>query len=303
MARFPGAFTRSGNLVVGPLALMGGATYTPPNVVRRHGGNKFPLLVKAGHAVTIRVASRSRAVATLGYGRLPEGEAHVGDGHREVRFVACRVDERSGSDADGRPVTFWSGFVMTRAPACVSLDVFVGGERAPRRAGIPLGRHCQRPPPLRTCASRAEGNGPPASASRPGDVVLGPVALAGLGRVAGRAGLEHYRSGRRYLIKAGAVVLAGARATLVVGRQARRWAALTYATRRLRSVGDGHAAVRFRACRHDEPAFSYTGPVGLATGFAGGFILSRAGCVPLEVRVAGRRAYRARVPFGTGRCR
>jgi hypothetical protein len=60
--------------------------------------------------------------------------------------------------------------------------------------------------------------------------------------------------------------------------------------------------VTFAACSADEPAFSYGGPVGLATGFAGGFVVSRRGCVPLEVRVAGRPTVRADVPFGVGRC-
>jgi len=54
-ANFPGAFTSSSNLVVGPLVLIGGAQ-TPASTVRDFGGNKFPLLVKSGHAVTVRVA-------------------------------------------------------------------------------------------------------------------------------------------------------------------------------------------------------------------------------------------------------
>ena len=45
-ANFPGGFTSPRNLVVGPLVLIGGA-YTDPATVRKFGGNKFPLLVKA----------------------------------------------------------------------------------------------------------------------------------------------------------------------------------------------------------------------------------------------------------------
>ncbi len=104
------------------------------------------------------------------------------------------------------------------------------------------------------------------------------------------------------MVKAGAIVRADTRATTVIGRRARRWVSLSYATRRLTDVADGDPAVRFDACPRDEPAFSYDGPVGPATGFAGGFILSRPGCVPLEVRVGGRRRARANVPFGVGRC-
>ena len=149
-ASFPGAFTSPRNLVVGPLVLVGGA-YTDARTVREFGGNKFPLLVRAGHSVTVRIGRRSRTAAGLGYGRLPQGRATLGDTHRSVTFVACRPGKApgrysprgpSGSYADGAAVTFWSGFVLTRAPACVPLDVYVDGAASPRRVGLSLGRRC-----------------------------------------------------------------------------------------------------------------------------------------------------------------
>ena len=140
MADFPGAFTSRRNLVVGPLALMGGGTYTTPETVREFGGNKFPLLVKAGRRVTVELSARS---AALGYGPLPEGEVGVADGHRVVTFIACRRNEASGSEADGAPVTFWSGFLLADRPQCVRLRVWVDGERGPRHAAVPLGRRCR----------------------------------------------------------------------------------------------------------------------------------------------------------------
>jgi hypothetical protein len=299
MADFPGAFTKRRNLVAGPLALMGGATFTDAATVRRFGGNKFPLLVRAGHTVTVAVAPRARVVAALGYGPLPQGEVTRRDGHDKVTFVACRPDEDSGSRADGRPVTFWSGFVLIDTPLCLPLDVYAD-DRPRRRVALALGRRCGAPaPPLRDCASRVEGGRPLSELPRPaGEVAVGPLTFAGLGRVASRAGLEHQRDRRGYGIKAGVGVPAGVSATLSIGRRARGWAALTYAPRR----PDGVAAVRLRACAADEPAFSYDGPVGPTTGFSGGFVVRHPGCVPLEVRVAGRPVVRARVPFGTGRC-
>ena len=48
----------------------------------------------------------------------------------------------SGSYADDVPVTFWSGFVLTRAPACIPLDIHVDEAPAPRRAELALGRRC-----------------------------------------------------------------------------------------------------------------------------------------------------------------
>jgi hypothetical protein len=136
------------------LVLIGGA-FTDATTVREFGGNKFPLLVTADHAVTVRVARRARRRAGLAYGPLPQGrEITWREAHRSVTFVACRPGKPprryspygpSGSDADGVPVTFWSGFVLTRSPACIPLDVYVDGALTPRRIGLPLGRTCDRP--------------------------------------------------------------------------------------------------------------------------------------------------------------
>jgi hypothetical protein len=149
-ANFPGAFTSPDNLVVGPLVLVGGA-YTDPATVREFGGNKFPLLVEAGHTVTVRLATDAPTTVGLAYGPLPEGETRLRDTYRSVTFVACRPgkaskryseDGPSGSYADDVAVTFWSGFVLTRAPACVPLDVHVDDEPSPRRVGLSLGSRC-----------------------------------------------------------------------------------------------------------------------------------------------------------------
>jgi hypothetical protein len=138
-ADFSRAFTAPENLVVGPLVLIGGA-YTPPAVVRRFGGQKFPLLVMAGHTVTITLPVAVRAFAGLAYGPLPEGPTRLRDAHRAVTFVACSSD-RTISTADGAAVTFWSGAVLTRRPACLPLEIAIdGGE--PQRVGLALGRRC-----------------------------------------------------------------------------------------------------------------------------------------------------------------
>jgi hypothetical protein len=149
-ANFPGAFTSADNLVVGPLVLVGGA-YTDASTVREFGGNKFPLLVKAGHTVTVRLARPGRRIAGLAYGPLPQGETRLRDTYRSVTFVACRPGRASrrysrngpsGSYADGVAVTFWSGFILTRAPSCIPLDVYVDETTSPRRVEVSLGRRC-----------------------------------------------------------------------------------------------------------------------------------------------------------------
>ncbi len=154
-ARFPGAFTDDRNLVVGPLVLIGG-TYTDASTVRKFGGNKFPLLVKAGHTVTVRLARRGRRVAGLGYGPhrgTTVRAAMLKDTYQRVTFVACRPGKPSGryspngpsgSSADDVAVTFWSGFVLTSTPSCVPLDIYVDNEPSARRVGLSLGRRCPR---------------------------------------------------------------------------------------------------------------------------------------------------------------
>jgi hypothetical protein len=147
-ANFPGAFTDRRNLVVGPLVLMGGGEPTPADVVWEFGGNKFPLLVKAGHTVTVRLPASARRFAGLAYGPQPPGKTRLRDTHRAITFAACapgkpsatyRPDGPSGSSADGVAVTFWSGFVLTRRPACLPLEIQVDAELATRRALLNLG--------------------------------------------------------------------------------------------------------------------------------------------------------------------
>jgi hypothetical protein len=141
MASFPGAYTSRDNLVVGPLAMIGARRFMTPEDARYFGGNKYPLVVRAGRTVTVEVARRDASLfyASRGGGILTETE--VADGHRAIAFHACGP-RRSGSDADGDPVTFWSGFVVVAKPMCVRLRVWVGKSGAPRRASIPVGRRC-----------------------------------------------------------------------------------------------------------------------------------------------------------------
>lgn len=144
-ADFGPAFTDPGNLRVGPLVFVGGAELTSEATVLAHQGQKFPLLVKAGHVVTLQVPRDARQDAGLGYGPLPEGLVRLRDAHDTITFVSCRTGEPSGSSAGG-PVTFWSGFVMTRVPGCVPLNVYVDGETSPRHAAVTVGpRACERP--------------------------------------------------------------------------------------------------------------------------------------------------------------
>lgn len=142
-ASFPGAFEDPDNLVVGPFALVGAALPTPAGTVESIGGQKYPVLVRAGHEATLRVPASARAHISLGYGSLPQGNVGYVDGHPAVTFVACGTDEESGSTvAPGEPVTFWSGFVFAREPSCAPLDVYVDGEPEPHRIETPLGAAC-----------------------------------------------------------------------------------------------------------------------------------------------------------------
>jgi hypothetical protein len=152
-ANFRGAFTSPRSLVVGPLVLDGAGEPTPASVVRQFGGNKFPLLVKAGHTVTVRLPRAVRSFAGLAYGGLgrgplPQGKTSLRDTAHTMTFVACRPGRPpssyrdygpSASYADGESVTFWSGFVVLRRPACVPLDVYVDDDPSPHHAVIDMG--------------------------------------------------------------------------------------------------------------------------------------------------------------------
>jgi hypothetical protein len=302
-ARFPGAYRDRRNLVVGPLALIGGATFTSAATARRFHGNKYPVLVRPGHTVTVSVPERARRTASLGYGPLPQNTVlEQPDGHHTVMFVACSSARVAASTAGG-PVTFWSGFILVSEPSCVPLDVYLDDDARPRRVRIELGRRCSEPP-TRDCSTHVEGPGPIDTKPPPGSLVVGPLSFAGLRSSASRRGLALHRARGGYGVKAGVGVPAGVRATLSIARNARSWAALQYARRVPgKPWPRSSAVVRFEACAADHPAFSYDGPVGPITGFSGGVQLKRPGCLPLEVRVAGQPVVRARVPFGVGQCR
>jgi hypothetical protein len=82
-APFPGAFTNPRNLIVGPLALIG-AGGTPSAVSNSTGTEvfqKFPLLVRNGHRVTVELSPSTWRGAGLAYGPLPEGETYLRDTH------------------------------------------------------------------------------------------------------------------------------------------------------------------------------------------------------------------------------
>ena len=131
------------NLVVGPLAMSGGAA-NPGYYSESFGGNKFPLYVRSGHRVTVEVSRGARPGAGLAYGQLPRKR----DGYRVITFISCRRGEFSPGlgSAAGR-VSFWSGGVLARSPRCVPLLIWVDDEPRPRRAVIHLG--------VGTCGSSA----------------------------------------------------------------------------------------------------------------------------------------------------
>jgi hypothetical protein len=140
-ASFPRAFVKRDNLVVGPLAMIGARRATPADAVTEFGGMKYPLLVRPRHTVTVRIRGLAPGAASLFYGHSGSlTERRVEDGHRAITFRPCGP-RRAQSDADGDPVTFWSGFVLVSEPVCVPLRIAVD-DRRPRLRHISLGRPC-----------------------------------------------------------------------------------------------------------------------------------------------------------------
>jgi hypothetical protein len=136
-ASFLHAFTSPTNVVVGPLAfvaLRDMRTVTSENIFA-HGGFKSPALVRPGHRVTISIDPPARSFARLRYSH--HGERPFARLPHTIRLVACDR-ARTGSDVDGSPVTFFSGFFeLRRAPACVPVTITVD-RRAPRHLRLPV---------------------------------------------------------------------------------------------------------------------------------------------------------------------
>ena len=138
-AAFPGAFASPQNLAVGPLVILAGA-YVDRDAVRQLGGFRYPVLVTAGHTVTVRLAPEARTLAGLAFGPLRHGRAKFRDAYRSVTFVSCSAKE-STSDVDGADATLWLGYVLIWRPECIPIEVSIDGG-APQRAGLTLGARC-----------------------------------------------------------------------------------------------------------------------------------------------------------------
>jgi hypothetical protein len=133
------------DLAIGPLLMVGARQYSSSAVIARTGGQKYPMVLLAGHRVTVELPRAVRRTAALLYAddhwKLPDGERTVGDGHRVVAFRAC-TGERGSSSYDGREATFWSGFVLATVPRCLRVRIWIDDEPAPHRVAIALGRRC-----------------------------------------------------------------------------------------------------------------------------------------------------------------
>jgi hypothetical protein len=136
---FNRAFDRRRSIIVGPLVFAGAriAADEEPATIRRLGNWwKSPALVRQGHSVTVAVARPPRQRAGLLY-RHQDRTVRAAD--KAITFKACPRNVRNDSVADGRRVTFWSGgFIASRIPACIPLDVWVDRKRAPRRVLVSL---------------------------------------------------------------------------------------------------------------------------------------------------------------------
>jgi hypothetical protein len=150
------------------------------------------------------------------------------------------------------------------------------------------------PVPTRSCDERIEAGDAPLRFPVPkrGRIFAGPLALSGHFPTTS-AGLGPRHENGRFSTKVGALVRAGRPVILSVPRRVRGTLFVHYARAR-----DGGPAVRLEPCAPSTPAFSYDGVVGRVTGFSGGFEVTRPGCYPLDVRVAGGHSYRVRLPLG-----
>jgi hypothetical protein len=146
---------------------------------------------------------------------------------------------------------------------------------------------------LRGCNTRGEGRAPqkppPGGGIRIGPLMLWPSLDTTQRTIAPRW---------RFVAKTPVVLPARTKLILAVAPAAATRAAF-------QSNRHGYVrAVRFEACREDEPAFAYDGTVGKLTGFPFAIGLTRkSACIPFEVWVDGRaKPFRRVVAIGRRSC-
>jgi hypothetical protein len=170
--------------------------------------------------------------------------------------------------------------------------VVAGGALAAAAAAAPTG---EDPVPTRDCRSRGDpSNGVHVRFARAGDVVIGPVSLAGLRRMASSVRLERGEDGR-FFAKVAAKVLWGRPVTISVAEEGRPALALRY-------TRDLAAAVQLVPCPPGTPMFGGNGRLRRVTMFPGGVSFTRRGCYGLVVQAEGGRTYRRTISLGGGGC-
>jgi hypothetical protein len=139
-AGFPRAYTDPANMTIGPLAWMFAQRNAGYDGAYEFGFRwKNPVLVRPGHVVTMRIGAAAKDFAGLAYDH--DGGWAYASSERTVVFKACSR-RKATSRVDGRPVTFWSGgIVSTRTAVCVPIEFRVDGG-AVRRRSLGLGAPC-----------------------------------------------------------------------------------------------------------------------------------------------------------------
>jgi hypothetical protein len=139
------------------------------------------------------------------------------------------------------------------------------------------------------------------------DIVAGRVSIAGA-RVAAQRLSRRKPPGnpRAWLLKTPVIIRAGSPVVVRVAARDRRYAALDFDAKRWgtldRGAKDGQSSVRFHACSPDTKRFSDGKPLGDWTGYPGGLIVERRGCVTFEFLEEGQPTIRRRLGIGR-RCR
>ena len=137
-AAFANVYHDADNLVVGPLALIGGRVYNSPETVRRIGGQKYPAIVAAGHTVKVAISPRARRTNALTYADAVHATRRL---ERPPRRDLPRVRRAAGREPRGRA----TGHVLVglRARERAALPAPEGLDR--RGEDAAAGEHADRP--------------------------------------------------------------------------------------------------------------------------------------------------------------
>lgn len=163
-------------------------------------------------------------------------------------------------------------------PLIVTSGVALAGTRSSNQSA-------PSPQQVRSCDNRIELGSARTTLARKDDGRIGPVAFALVKLLKSRSYFTRVgKNGSIFGLKLPVFVQHDRQVIVAIASRSRSVASLFYAGGNFpKKVAGGVAVVQFDACPAGQPASTYPGTIGVATGFSGGILVARPACVYVEV--------------------